>query len=75
MAGVEGIEPPLMVLETSVIPLHHTPVFSCKLTVLETGMLPLHHTPIQLCTVKDLKPLFFRLCLYSYNGIIIYKYV
>lgn len=39
LAGAEGIEPPIKVLETSVIPLHHAPLDSLRLidymTVLE----------------------------------------
>ena len=31
MAGVEGLEPSRTVLETGMLPLHHTPVFSLSM--------------------------------------------
>ena len=47
MAGVEGLEPSRTVLETVMLPLHHTPVFrlgaagtATGTSVLETAALP-----------------------------------
>ena len=49
LAGVEGLEPSRTVLETGMLPLHHTPkeqLFNCRHGVLETTALPTELYPL-----------------------------
>ncbi len=38
MAGAEGIEPPTLVLETSIIPLNHAPIACCRASPIASSL-------------------------------------
>ena len=63
LAGVEGIEPPLMVLETIVIPLHHTPVFKWITRGLETAVVSRFHASVLFSSFfEDFYCLYYYTC-------------